>query len=99
MCDKRSSVSRIIRGKAVRLDSCIADKILEMNERLFLTVGSCCGHGRYPETIVLKNRNGEASEYNAWVEIPRSRRFYVSDAEGFYYIPEISKPKSPERPD
>jgi len=56
------------------------------------TVACCCGHGKYPETIVVKNRKGEAWELNSGIKIPRKRRFYTRDSEGHYYIQEVSVP-------
>ena len=53
-------------------------------------VASCCGHNKYPRTVVCKgvNRNYELFTN---ITIPRTRNFYKRDSEGYYYIPEISK--------
>jgi len=56
------------------------------------TLAHCCGHGKYPETIVVDSPSG-AYELNTGVKIPRKRRFYRKDAEGFYYIPEVCSAK------
>lgn len=61
----------------------------------------CCGHGKYAKTIVLKTRGNKGENYCAvsyfehfsGIEIPRSRNFYKKDKDGYYYIPEVSKPK------
>jgi hypothetical protein len=35
----------IDKGKAVKVDACIADEIREINEAGVYTAGCCCGHG------------------------------------------------------
>jgi len=55
-----------------------------------VTLASCCGHGKYPETIVVKTIYG-MFEWNSGVKIPRKKRFYIKDSEGIYYIPEVMK--------
>jgi hypothetical protein len=57
----------------------------------------CCGHGRYPKTIVVKTC-GYCIEYFSGVMLPRLKRFYRRDALGFYYIPEISQPQTSPLP-
>lgn len=66
-------------------------------------VASCCGHGKYPMTILIKGkpnnglfRNPFAKDAKDIVQdlvsgliIPRKKRFYVKDKEGYYYIPEV----------
>jgi len=51
------------------------------------TVACCCGHGKYPMTIVCE-MNGEYFDIVSDIEIPRSKRFYKKDKQGYYYIPE-----------
>ena len=90
MCEKRSSVNGKIRGKLVRLDSCLRVKIDRLNKDGFRTVASCCGHGRYPETILYRTAWGSVGVLG-WpsIQISRTRNFYRQDSHGFYYIPEI----------
>lgn len=54
-------------------------------------LASCCGHNRYPKTIVVRFRadKGFVFEYFSGVIIPRKRRFYKRDKEGYYFIPEV----------
>ncbi len=87
MCDKRSTVRVVLRGKVVRVDPCIRALLLEMNGHGIETLGSCCGHGRYGLSVVLK-MDGRIVDLGSGAEIPRVRRFYRRDATGFYYIPE-----------
>jgi len=53
-------------------------------------VACCCGHNKYPMTIIIQNiyRTYELFTGNT---IPRKRRFYLKDKQGFYYIPEALK--------
>jgi hypothetical protein len=60
------------------------------------SVACCCGHNKYPMTVVIKFMNYAGWSYYelfTGIEIPRSRRFYVRDKQGYYYIPEITKTK------
>ena len=60
------------------------------------TLASCSGHGKYPPTIVVFNREtNEVSEWFSGRKLPHyykngknRKRFYKRDPEGFYYIPE-----------
>ena len=62
-------------------------KIFEMNVK-----ACCCGHGRYPMTIVVET-GGDYFEICHQVTLPRSRRFYKQDKKGYYYIPEVCEEK------
>lgn len=88
MCDKRSTVHVLLRGKPVRVDPCIRDLLREMNDNEIQTLGSCCGHGKRSMSVVVRTPDGKIVETVSGVEIPRTRRFYKRDADGFYYIPE-----------
>lgn len=79
------------KGRPGRIDRCIANLItaLEGNPKLTL-LASCCGHSRYPLTIVIREQN-EIREIISGTAIPRYRNFYRRDSHGFYYIPEVSK--------
>jgi len=90
MCEKRSSVNCITHTKTFRIDKCMRSKILDLISRGYNTVGCCCGHSKYPETIICVGKNG-AYEYNSKTKIPRKKRFYKKDSNGYYYIPEIMK--------
>ena len=50
-------------------------------------LASCCGHGRYPPTLVVL-QYGRVWELFSRKIINRAKRFYVKDKDGFYYIPE-----------
>ena len=58
------------------------------------TLASCCGHGRYPMSIVVEEMDsGYIYELVSGKAIPRKSRFYKADSDGYYYIPEISYPQ------
>jgi len=97
MCNTRNSRRITIGQRTFRVDGCIRDIINGLNnpdsEYVNIeTLGCCCGHGRYPETIIIRADHGGVYEYHSGIEIPRTRRFYRKDTDGYYYIPEISKP-------
>ena len=71
------------------IDECM--KILIENIRDSCnTVACCCGHGKYPMTILLK-RNEYAIELFSGKLINRKKKFYKKDKQGYYYIPEVVK--------
>jgi len=57
----------------------------------FETLSCCCGHGKYPMTIVMGHKKiKDLFPFDLFTgkAIPRKRRFYKRDSEGYYYIPE-----------
>jgi len=67
--------------------------VIERNINV-VCLGSCCGHGKYHPTIVVRFKYIPASErYDAisGVIIPRTKRFYFKDKNGYYYIPEVEE--------
>ena len=73
-----------------RIDKCMRNLIDVLNTYVkdYKILACCCGHGKYPMTIVFD------AGYGAWelisdVEIPKKKRFYKRDEEGYYYIPEL----------
>jgi len=88
MCNKRNSTTVYIQHQKrwVKLDSCIAPLILNLNQHNFKTLASCCGHNKYPMTIIVESNTN--LELIQTIPIPRKKRFYVKDKKGFYYIPE-----------
>ena len=51
-------------------------------------VASCCGHGKYPMTIIVRNHLGITWDLISNEIILRKRNFYKKDKQGYYYIPE-----------
>lgn len=99
MCNKRSSVEGLsidVEGKKtkhIRVDSCIRNLIMSLGSHGFLTVACCCGHGKYPLTIVCQVRDypDKFFELISGKDINRKVRFYKKDKQGYYYIPEVVK--------
>jgi len=87
---KRSSTKICIDGKMIKVDDCIVDEIYKWMNFGFVTLGSCCGHGKYPKTIVVKDNRMGLEVFSGKI-IPRKKRFYRKDKNGFYYIPEAIK--------
>lgn len=66
-----------------RIDGCMTNLIKFLNWIPgLLTLGSCCGHGKYHMTIIARFGNSPPFENLSGRLIPRKRRFYVRDKEG-----------------
>lgn len=96
MCFKRSSViAEIDNGKRVRIDPCMRNLIEFINcETNYKTLACCCGHGRYQMSIIISHKHygeftGKAIELISGLIIPRTKRFYQKDKDGFFFIPEL----------
>ncbi|KKM67676.1 hypothetical protein LCGC14_1468760 [marine sediment metagenome] len=77
-----------------RIDKCIIPIINDLNKSTNLkTLASCCGHGKYNTTIVVKNKKGNIFEYysNKLLGYKKRNRYYKKDEKGFYFIPELIK--------
>ena len=72
------------------IDPCMKNLIDFMNLNEIETLACCCGHGKYPMTIVV-NWEELKFEIVSNTEIPRKKKFYKKDRHGFYYIPEVSE--------
>lgn len=95
MCCRGQFKEVIIDGKSISIDECIADKVKELNNGNYRTIGSCCGHGKYPPTIILQARYekqrctsfGEKPlryEYYSGKIVNRKSRFFKIDENGDY---------------
>jgi hypothetical protein len=97
MCKSKNSAKINILKKntydaSIRVDKCLRNIIVFINkETTWETLASCCGHQRYPATIVARDPFGRIFEIFSDKEIPRKRRFYRKDLDGYYYIPETVK--------
>ena len=94
LCEVGTMKEIIIDGKSISVDSCIAESVNYINTELsktFKSLGCCCGHGKYPKTIVVVElRTGEHFEYFTGTPIPRSRNLYYKDEEGIFHLPEVT---------
>ena len=79
-----------------RIDKCLVPTINFLNNSDHLkTLCSCCGHGVYNPTIVVKDKKDNIFEvYSGITLTPKKRnRYYKRDNDGYYYIPETIKTK------
>lgn len=74
-----------------RHDKCLKDVIDGLNAANLKTLASCCGHDKYPLTIVVKDKEGRIYEYYSNIELGarKRNRYYKKDVENYYYIPEV----------
>ena len=54
-------------------------------------IACCCGHGKYPMTIIVKHKEGTIFDLMSGIQISRTRNFYKKDKQGYYYIPEVNR--------
>jgi len=73
-----------------RIDKCLIPIINHLNNSNIKTLASCCGHGKYDTTIVVKDKKGNIFEFYSGVSLGsrKRNRYYKKDKDGFYYIPE-----------
>ena len=78
-----------------RIDPCLKQFIEHLNIAMYKlkTVACCCGHGRYPMTIIVKDQYNAIFDLVSGQAIFRKKRFYKRDKKGYYYIPEVSEEK------
>lgn len=94
MCNSRSSkktpFNKGNKTEWKKVDKCLSSLLCFINKNTsFITLGSCCGHGRYPLTIVCKSPFGWNVDICSGMIIPRKKRFHKKDSDGYYYIPEV----------
>ena len=87
-----------------KIDECMKPLIRWLNNK-HKTILSCCGHGKYPMTVIVKegitirDKSIPTGKKNIIVYreiisqkiIPRKKRFYKKDKQGYYYISETIK--------
>lgn len=82
-----------IKNGNTRIDPCMRELIKNLKISLngdYKTLACCCGHGRYPMTLVIGIEVGEMRwEIMSGKYIPRKKKFYKRDKKGYYYIPEV----------
>lgn len=80
-------------AKRSRIDECMKTFIENLEGILhpsFKIVACCCGHRKYPTTIIVKCWSSKKIiEIVKGIVIPRKRKFYKRDNQGYYYIPEV----------
>jgi hypothetical protein len=77
-----------------RIDPCLVDVINLLRSKGINTVACCCGHDRYSQSILVKNSDGVVYDYQTKTYIPRKRRFYKRDSDGYLFVPELASDHS-----
>ena len=74
-----------------KIDECMKNLIDYCKYYNMKTLACCCGHDKYPRTLVIKTKQGNIVEVFSDIVLDRKKRFYLKDKEGYYYIPETIK--------
>ncbi len=70
------------------IDPCMKNGVWVLSERFGINiVASCCGHKKYPMSIIIKDKLG-VFELFSGKDIPRKKKFYKKDKQGYYFIQE-----------
>ncbi len=75
-----------------QIDKCMRNLIefIDEHSNVIEVKACCCGHYKYQMSIIVKNQStGEIYDLMSGVDIPRKRKFYERDKQGYYYIPEV----------
>lgn len=81
---------RKLKGCGRRIDFCLRGFIMILNDAGIRSFASCCGHNKYHLTVVTMDADSlEFFDLVSGVRIPRVRRFYVRDGDGWFFIPEV----------
>ena len=94
MCEKKQ-----FRYCPSTIDECMKPLIEFLKGLGYDTIACCCGHSRYPMTIVARpqlfpeRKWGKVVELLSGAVITRKKKFYKKDKQGYYYIPEVSETK------
>ena len=74
------------------IDKCMRNLIKLLNCRNIKTLANCCGHNKYPMTIIIETPlSKKPFEILHQIHLPRKRKFYKKDKDGYYFIPEVEK--------
>ena len=82
-----------------QIDECMRVFISNLSNVIgngFKIVACCCGHGKYPMTVIIKQQEQFTTNFYDLISgegISRRRNFYKKDKQGYYYIPEVLKTK------
>lgn len=81
-----------IKNGDTRIDPCMRNLIKYLQAMGIKTLSCCCGHKKYPMTIVV-NSHGGRLEICSGLFLGRTKKFYKRDKQGVYFIPETLKVK------
>lgn len=79
------------KGLHNRIDKCMKPLVIYFMNKGLRLKACCCGHNKYPITIVFQAIDDNYYELLSGIRIPRTRNFYKKDKQGYYYIPEINR--------
>lgn len=82
-----------------KIDPCMVNLLDKLKVKSRFVLACCCGHNKYPMTIVIREyvvMHKANKPWHGWVNkellsdkiIPRKKKFYKRDKQGYYYIPE-----------
>lgn len=85
------------RNDSRRIDPCMKNLIENLKwiglgaskEDKWGVVSCCCGHGKYPPSIIVESPHSVFLEIFSDTYLKRKKRFYKKDKQGYYYIPEV----------
>jgi len=90
-----------IKGCGRHIDRCMIKLVEFINTHPRInTISSCCGHGKYNMTIVIKYQTEtgidgrykwKVQELLSGIPLPMKTKYYKKDKQGYYYIPEVLK--------
>lgn len=92
MCDK------IFKKYPMRkIDPCIVDAVRDINNNGLKTIASCCGHGKYHPSIIIRKKDNSCWDWFTKKKVhnykPQFNKqhnyYYKRDKDGFYYVPEL----------
>ena len=85
-----------------RIDPCMRSFIQCLNKYIkkdFEILACCCGHGKYPMSIVCQHKNWKAPfDMVSDKNLHSKKKFYKRDAKGYYFLKEVHGKKAEENP-
>ncbi len=74
-----------------RIDPCMRKAIKTLNDQGIQTLMCCCGHGKYPMSIIINIGLSKTLplEIFSGIQLEGKKKFYKRDKKGIYYIPEV----------
>jgi len=81
-----------------RIDPCMRGMVEQLNAMIsksgFVILMCCCGHGRYPMSIICRNKQFKAPfDLVSNKNLHSKKKFYKRDKKGYYFLKEIHKEK------
>jgi len=81
-----------------RIDPCMRNLIDNLNcmfKDNWEIKACCCGHERYPMSIIVQDKKWKAPfDLVSGKNVHSKKKFYKKDAQGYYYIPETMEVKN-----